>query len=82
MKSLILADVHANLAALEAVLAQESDWDTMLFLGDAVVGGSCPDEVLSLLSGFDGTFIMGNHDHEVLKIDPDAPEADPHRVWM
>ncbi len=60
MKSLIIADIHANLASLEAVLESESSWDEVLFLGDAVVGGPHPNEVLSRLSELDGVFLMGN----------------------
>ena len=39
MKSIILSDIHANVAALEAILAQEDAWDELLFLGDAVRDG-------------------------------------------
>jgi predicted phosphodiesterase len=81
MKSLILADIHANLAALEAVLDHEETWDEVLFLGDAVVGGPQPDEVLSLLSELDGIFLMGNHDREILGIDPSTAAEHPHRRW-
>lgn len=43
MKSLIISDVHANLAALEAVLAHEKRWDEVIFLDDAIcVGGRSP----------------------------------------
>ena len=34
MKSLLLADIHGNLAALEAVLEQEEHWDEVISLGD------------------------------------------------
>ena len=66
MESLILADIHANLAALEAILAQEGSWDEVIFLGDAVVGGPQPDETLSLMTTLQGVFLMGNHDREAL----------------
>jgi len=82
IKSLIIADIHANLAALEAILEQEGSWDTVIFLGDAVMAGPQPDEVLSLLASFDGTCVMGNHDREVLDVDLDAHETDPHRIWI
>jgi len=82
MKTLILADVHANLAALEAVLHKEGSWDDLLFLGDAVVAGPQPNEVLSLLSSLPGTYIMGNHDRELLNIDVSVPTVNPHRLWL
>jgi predicted phosphodiesterase len=81
MKSLILADVHANLAALEAVLEHETIWDEVLFLGDAVVGGPQPSEVLSVLADLKGIFLMGNHDQEILDVDLTTEAADPHQRW-
>lgn len=82
MRSLILSDIHANLAALEAVLDRESAWDEVIFLGDAVVAGPQPDEVLSLLASLDGIFLMGNHDREALEADLDVQETDPDRLWV
>lgn len=73
VKHLVLADVHANLPALEAVLDRETDWDEVLFLGDAVGYGPHPDEVLDLLSTLAGTFVMGNHDRKIL----DSPTGEP-----
>lgn len=81
MKSLIVADIHANLAAFEAILVKERSWDTFIFLGDAVMAGPNPDEVLSLLSSLNGIYIMGNHDREVLELDPYTAIANPHRKW-
>ena len=67
MKTLILSDIHANLAALEAVLDAERTWDEVFFLGDAVLTGPNPDEVLSVLRDLNGIFIRGNHDREVIR---------------
>lgn len=66
MKSLILADIHGNLAALEAVLERENSWDEVIFLGDVCEAGPNVNEVLSTLSTLNGIFIMGNHDRRVL----------------
>lgn len=82
MKSIIFADVHANLAALEAVLDHESSWDEVIFLGDAVVAGPHPDEVLSVLSEQNGIFLAGNHDREALKADCSIVQTDPHHRWI
>jgi predicted phosphodiesterase len=58
-----LYDVHANLPALEAVLA-EVDADTILVGGDVALG-PMPRETLSLLRERGATFIRGNCDREV-----------------
>jgi predicted phosphodiesterase len=58
-----LYDVHGNLPALEAVLA-EIDAETILVGGDVALG-PMPKETLSLLRGRGATFIRGNCDREV-----------------
>jgi predicted phosphodiesterase len=71
MKVAALYDVHGNLPALEAVLAEaDTDTDTILVGGDAVLG-PMPKETLALLRGCDATFIRGNCDREVVA-PPDA----------
>jgi len=81
-KSLILADIHANLPALEAVLQRERSWDELLVLGDAVVAGPYPDEVLSLLRSEKATLVLGNHDSEALAVDLEAPQPSAHGAWV
>ena len=63
MRIAALYDVHANLPALEAVLA-EVDADTILVGGDVALG-PMPRETLSLLRERGATFIRGNCDREV-----------------
>jgi predicted phosphodiesterase len=63
MRVAALYDVHANLPALEAVLA-EVDADSILVGGDVVLG-PMPKETLGLLRDRDATFIRGNCDREV-----------------
>ena len=63
MKTLILSDIHANLPALQAILDRESSWDEVICLGDAIVAGPHPDEVLSLLRDLDGAFVMVRTEH-------------------
>jgi putative phosphoesterase len=60
-----LYDVHGNLPALDAVLA-EVDADVILVGGDAVAG-PWPAETLARLRGLDGDvrFIRGNADREI-----------------
>lgn len=68
MKTLIIADIHGNAPAFEAVIKKEKTWDYLIFLGDAIVGGPFPNEVLSLLKRNEGVFIKGNHDDEIDEI--------------
>ena len=63
MRVAALYDVHGNLPALEAVLA-EVDADTILVGGDVVLG-PMPKKTLSLLRDRGATFIRGNCDREV-----------------
>jgi len=81
MKALIFSDVHANLAALEAMLNAEGDWDEVFFLGDALLGGPQPNEVCDLMRTLNGVFLMGNHDRQALDIDLDAEQSEPHKIW-
>ena len=46
MRALILSDIHANLEALNAVLAASGEWDALWNLGDMVGYGAQPNEVL------------------------------------
>jgi protein phosphatase len=80
MKYLVISDVHANAAALDAVLENES-WDRVLFLGDAVDAGPHPNEVVSTLSGLRGRFLVGNHDRYVLGVDPEAEPETHDEAW-
>jgi putative phosphoesterase len=65
----LLGDVHANLPALEAVLAHarrqgvEAVWNT----GDFVGYGAFPDQVVQLLRRRGALSIIGNYDLKVLK---------------
>lgn len=70
VKYLLLSDVHANIGALEAVLAHAAGrgWDAVLFLGDAVGYGGAPNEVLDRLRGLaPAVSLRGNHEAMLLK---------------
>jgi diadenosine tetraphosphatase ApaH/serine/threonine PP2A family protein phosphatase len=64
LRYLIIADVHANLEALDAVLsAADGRWDRALVLGDLVGYGASPNEVIERLRALDPVAtIRGNHD--------------------
>jgi predicted phosphodiesterase len=73
MRVAALYDIHGNLPALEAVLA-EIDAETVLVGGDAVLG-PMPKETLALLREREATFIRGNCDREV------AAPGEGDEVW-
>jgi len=68
MRIAILSDIHANLPALEAVLADIDDADTeqTWSLGDVVGYGAQPDECTELVSERCALSLVGNHDLAVL----------------
>ncbi len=65
MRYLILSDLHANLEALEAVLAAvpRSEVDRVVVLGDLVGYGASPNEVIERVDALaPEVLIRGNHD--------------------
>ncbi len=67
MRYLILSDIHANLAALEAVLADAGPADVVWCLGDTVGYGPQPNECVERVRGLAGLrCLAGNHDWAAL----------------
>jgi len=63
MRVLLLSDLHANLQATEAVLADAAGWERALVLGDLVGYGADPAAVIDIVRGLaHATVIRGNHD--------------------
>jgi diadenosine tetraphosphatase ApaH/serine/threonine PP2A family protein phosphatase len=61
--TLVLSDVHANLEALEAVLADAGPVDEVWFLGDAVGYGPDPNACVERLMALKPQWwLAGNHD--------------------
>lgn len=60
MKILIVSDIHANLEALRAVLAEPHD--RLWVLGDLVNYGPNPIEVVDLVRANASLVVQGNHD--------------------
>jgi putative phosphoesterase len=64
MRIAVLSDVHANLPALQSVLAdiEAADVDARYGLGDLVGYGPWPNEVLERLAAEGFPIVMGNYD--------------------
>jgi len=58
----VLSDIHANLPALQAVLAAVGPVDAIWHLGDAVGYGPQPNEVVERLTREGAVGVRGNHD--------------------
>jgi len=58
----IVADIHANLPAAEAVLRHAGDLDAWWCAGDTVGYGPFPNECISLVSRLEAACVVGNHD--------------------
>ncbi len=66
MRILVLSDIHANLAALEAVIQDAGSFDQVWCLGDIVGYGPEPNECIARLRTFNFTGMAGNHDLGVI----------------
>ncbi|KAF0120691.1 MAG: hypothetical protein FD152_4070 [Xanthobacteraceae bacterium] len=69
MKLAVIADIHGNLLALEAVLADidRRGIDRILNLGDCVSGPLWPAETAARLMALDLPTVRGNHDRWVVE---------------
>jgi predicted phosphodiesterase len=68
VRTAFITDIHGNLAALEAVLADidRVGVDEIICLGDTVGYGPQPRECLTVVRQRCGLVLMGNHEHAVL----------------
>jgi diadenosine tetraphosphatase ApaH/serine/threonine PP2A family protein phosphatase len=97
MRVAVLSDIHANLVALDAVIASIGSVDAIWHLGDVVGYGPEPDGVVDRLVSVGAVGVRGNHDAAavgVIDIDwfnPDARAAmewtrrrisEPTRAWL
>lgn len=62
MRIAVLSDIHANIRALDAVLAAAGDVDGIWHLGDVVGYGPEPDAVVERLRDIEALGVRGNHD--------------------
>ncbi len=85
MRYLVLSDIHGNLAALEAVLADAGPVDGAWCLGDTVGYGPQPNECAERVQRLAGLrCVAGNHDWGALgKLDLDSfnPDARVAAEW-
>ncbi len=81
MRIAVLSDIHANLPALEAVIADIPEVDDLWVLGDIVGYGPQPNEVIELLQQSGARSVLGNHDGAAIGVvnaryfNPDARAA-------
>jgi diadenosine tetraphosphatase ApaH/serine/threonine PP2A family protein phosphatase len=66
MRVLVVSDVHSNLIALQAVLADAGAFDVIWSLGDIVGYGPEPNACIEELQRHSHVAIAGNHDWGVL----------------
>ncbi len=74
----ILADIHGNLPALEAVLADVARFqvDGIIVLGDLADRGPFPLEAVRLVESVGGQMIRGNTDNRLVQLEGgDAPDG-------
>lgn len=84
MRVAVLSDVHGNLHALEAVLAEAQGVDAVWCLGDVVGYGPRPNECVARLREDADLCLAGNHDLVVvgsLELDYFAAEAAEAARW-
>jgi predicted phosphodiesterase len=89
MKIGVVSDIHANLVALETVLADMGPVDALWVCGDTVGYGPDPSDVLALLLERKATIVAGNHDRAVARGEdldlfnpPAAVAAKMHQGWL
>ena len=94
MKTAVIADIHGNLPALDAVLTDMAHRDVQLVvnLGDSLSGFLFPRETADRLMTLDMPTIRGNHERQLLASEQDrmgpadaftASALTPeHRAWM
>jgi predicted phosphodiesterase len=73
----VISDIHSNLGALEAVLADidRVGVDELICLGDVVSFGPQPRETLRRVQALNCPVVMGNTDNGLLR--PHTPEPKP-----
>jgi putative phosphoesterase len=85
MRLAVIADIHSNAPALEAVLADidEQGVDDIVVVGDFINGGPFPREVLDILYDRQPQMLIGNHERYIQDVaQPKFDEtAYPRERW-
>lgn len=87
MRVLVISDIHANLVALESVLADaDGKYDVIWCLGDVVGYGPRPNECIQIVQERAATCVIGNHDWAALNrpginVDDFNPHARQAVLW-
>ena len=84
MRVAVISDIHANLVALDAVLAAVGSIDALWQLGDVVGYGPDPNGVVERLATIGARGVAGNHDLAALggpEIDWFNPDAKAAMEW-
>jgi diadenosine tetraphosphatase ApaH/serine/threonine PP2A family protein phosphatase len=83
MRYLVISDIHSNLAALNAVIADAGSFDRIWCLGDITGYGPDPNECLDRLREFPLITLAGNHDWAVLgRLDLDEFNRDARAACL
>ena len=79
MRLAVFGDIHGNLPAFEAVLAdiRGQSPDALLCLGDVAASGAWPGECIQLLETLNCPAVLGNADEDMLKPRPFEPRGFP-----
>src|SRR5579883_361744 len=83
MRVAVIADIHGNLLALEAVLqdlSQQPPVDSLVIAGDLCLNGPSPRQVLERVRALNCPVIQGNVDYEVVNSAPDKGEKKRNTV--
>ena len=86
MRLAVLGDIHGNLHALEAVLADARGYGCEEFhlLGDVVGYNAFPSECVEIARGLTGTCVLGNHDEAASgesSLGGFSPDATASLLW-
>lgn len=87
MRILVISDVHANLNALQAVLAHAAPYDAVWCLGDLIGYGPDPNEVVETIRNLPSLIcVAGNHDvaiaDDTTNLDIFNPHAQQSVLWQ
>ena len=78
MRIALVSDIHGNLPALLAVVAdfKRRGVDQVVNLGDSLSGPLLPKETAQYLMAQDSVHLAGNHERQVLNLDDSSGASD------